>query len=174
MKRIKMTKEKYVEYLKSPHWGELRKRYYASKLYKTYYQGCNKFCCYSCHKSDIPLDLHHRTYKRLGNEHLNDLVLLCRECHGNTHSLEKGLKTNVWSATKKYKKCIQKNSKKFNKNIDSRITITSLVEIIKDNGFYITFKSTGKLVSPKKYKYRHQALKAACTKFKKIILASED
>lgn len=33
----------------------------------------------------IPLDVHHKTYERLGNERLSDLIVLCRTCHKAQH-----------------------------------------------------------------------------------------
>jgi len=32
-------------------------------------------------------DLHHRSYDRLGYEHFNDLVPLCRACHERVHRI---------------------------------------------------------------------------------------
>lgn len=31
------------------------------------------------------LEVHHRTYARVGHERLNDLVVLCRRCHSRYH-----------------------------------------------------------------------------------------
>ena len=37
--------------------------------------------CENCGAKDVPLDVHHWTYKRLGNEAAEDLSALCSECH---------------------------------------------------------------------------------------------
>lgn len=37
-----------------------------------------------CEESKF-LQLHHKTYKNLGNEKLSDLVYLCNKCHHETH-----------------------------------------------------------------------------------------
>jgi hypothetical protein len=41
--------------------------------------------CQVCNREG-QLDVHHRTYERLGNELPQDLVVLCRECHQLFHS----------------------------------------------------------------------------------------
>lgn len=82
----------YREYLSSDHWKSTRKRYYASRLYTGRCCGCG------CH--DRPLEIHHRTYKRLGAEWLMDLMALCRECHQMAHDIE-GSGVQLWKATNK-------------------------------------------------------------------------
>jgi hypothetical protein len=44
--------------------------------------------CQACNASgdDIVLDVHHRTYDRVGNEGPADLIVLCRKCHGAIHA----------------------------------------------------------------------------------------
>jgi hypothetical protein len=73
----------YKSYLESKHWQDLRKRFYKSKLVKKI---DNKIVCYSCQETK-PLSLHHKTYKRMGKEKLNDLVLLCQNCHYLAHKI---------------------------------------------------------------------------------------
>lgn len=73
----------YKSYLESKHWQDLRKRFYKSKLVKKI---DNKIVCYSCEEIK-PLSLHHKTYKRMGKEKLNDLVLLCQNCHYLAHKI---------------------------------------------------------------------------------------
>lgn len=60
----------YREYLRSEWWQWKRER--AIKR-----AGC---CCELCNDPG-PLEVHHTTYDRLGREHNNDLVVLCRDCH---------------------------------------------------------------------------------------------
>lgn len=80
----------YAEYLKSPHWADVRRRYWASKLPKL---------CHGCGAHGVPLDLHHRTYKRIGAEYLMDLVLVCRDCHQEVHRYEKKTSVHMWRST---------------------------------------------------------------------------
>lgn len=72
-----MTKAEYAEYLRSDHWAEVRRRYRKVRPWK----------CDRCDSSEKSLDLHHRTYKRLGRERLDDLVPLCRTCHQDIHGI---------------------------------------------------------------------------------------
>lgn len=83
----------YAEYLRSNHWRAVRRRYQASKL---------PWRCYIC-GADKRLDLHHKTYKRFGNENLHDLIPLCRPCHNLVHlAVRNG--APLWSATKAVKR----------------------------------------------------------------------
>lgn len=45
--------------------------------------------CRLCNRSDLPLHVHHRTYKRYAEEKLEDLITLCSECHANFHRVSK-------------------------------------------------------------------------------------
>lgn len=87
----------YQQYLQSDHWKDVRSRFWASKL-------CHNKC-ESC-GATRNLQVHHRSYTRLGNERLNDLMLLCGDCHWGTHLLleKKKKNTNIWNAAKKYKR----------------------------------------------------------------------
>ena len=66
-----MTKQEYSKYLKSEHWLNFR-------LVVLSFWG-NR--CSVCNKGGCVLDVHHRTYERLWNERLEDVVVLCRDCH---------------------------------------------------------------------------------------------
>jgi len=64
-----------------------------SRLYKAYLASApwqqkrwerfilDRFVCQGCGAEDWPLDCHHLTYERLGQEEMDDLVTLCRNCH---------------------------------------------------------------------------------------------
>jgi len=64
----------YSDYLKSDHWQALR----SVKLKEADSR------CQVCNAGGL-LDVHHRTYERLGKESLEDLTVLCRECHDLFH-----------------------------------------------------------------------------------------
>lgn len=66
----------YSEYLLSPAWLEVRARYRRSGRP----QGC-----FLCGTEIPPIVLHHRTYERVGEEELDDLVPLCRGHHNFLH-----------------------------------------------------------------------------------------
>lgn len=67
-------REWYHRYLKSPAWQA--RRLIALDNAGHHCQVCNGNEC---------LDVHHRTYERIGAEHHNDLTVLCRECHETFH-----------------------------------------------------------------------------------------
>lgn len=82
---------KYAEYINSEAWQKTRNRYKNSRLSQN---------CYCCLRSDVPMDLHHKTYKSLGKENLNHLTKVCRSCHEIIHEIVKEQKVHVWVATK--------------------------------------------------------------------------
>lgn len=63
---------KYKEYLKSKHWKDLRASYFKKTTL------CE--ICWNKWKN-----LHHRTYKNIWKENLNELILLCKACHTKIH-----------------------------------------------------------------------------------------
>lgn len=111
-----MEKINYYQYIKSEEWQQVRRKFYSSKMYKCLCE-TGKWSCYCCGVSDKPLDLHHRTYKRLGKENISiDLVPVCRDCHNKIHILEKG-GMGLWGATKTVRKKCRRNKKKLLKKI---------------------------------------------------------
>ncbi|PZT54347.1 hypothetical protein DN757_17615 [Paenibacillus silvae] len=87
----------YSEYLKSNHWKGVKDRFWASKFKKE---------CNVCKRKN-KLNLHHKSYKRVGNERLNDLVYLCESCHNKLHELLKGeysQKLNLWNMNRRMRK----------------------------------------------------------------------
>lgn len=67
----------YVDYLQTEHWKSVRKK----ALYRA------EFSCQLCNAKGGRLDVHHRTYERLGEEKWNDLIVLCRPCHKKHHDI---------------------------------------------------------------------------------------
>lgn len=70
----------YQRYLASPHWQSLRRE----KLFAAGHR------CEVC-KSAQRLEVHHVTYKRLRQETLADLRVLCSECHRDAHGHQTAL-----------------------------------------------------------------------------------
>jgi len=64
----------YSSYINSEAWKEKRKE-------RLRFAGRR---CELCNRSS-DLDVHHRTYERLGDEKLNDLIVLCSTCHRQFH-----------------------------------------------------------------------------------------
>lgn len=67
----------YREYLKTRHWRRLRVVAIKKAKHK----------CAVCGDTEN-LNVHHLTYERKGCEKLEDLQVLCRECHENVHEGE--------------------------------------------------------------------------------------
>ena len=65
-----MTHDQYLAYLKSYDWQ--RKRQQVFRFYGEE--------CVICGSRDR-LEVHHKTYVRLGQENVTDLIPLCAECH---------------------------------------------------------------------------------------------
>jgi 5-methylcytosine-specific restriction endonuclease McrA len=64
----------YAEYLRTAHWQRVR----GLALEQAGHT------CDLCGHSDR-LEVHHRTYERLGFERQSDLIVLCHDCHRDHH-----------------------------------------------------------------------------------------
>jgi len=100
----KLLKKDYYNYIRSDKWKEKKEKFFSSKLrYKNNCYVCGK------NKASVDLELHHRTYKNLGNEKIVcDLVPVCRDCHEGIHKFQKEKEFGIWGATKYYRRLIQK------------------------------------------------------------------
>lgn len=76
IKYHKSRRTAYHEYLQSSQWQETR-----DKLFEAKGKQCNR-----C-KSLQNIQVHHKTYDRLGQEKLNDLEVLCSACHQKEHGV---------------------------------------------------------------------------------------
>jgi len=65
----------YSEYLQSEHWQSFRK-----SVLEHY-----GYTCQVCNNKGKTV--HHRTYKNIGREKINDVVTLCKHCHKTIHKL---------------------------------------------------------------------------------------
>lgn len=70
----------YNTYMLTEHWKVLRERIAYNKNYKCDICGKHVKMCFQ---------VHHKTYKHVGNELDNELSLLCIECHENLHTERK-------------------------------------------------------------------------------------
>lgn len=71
-----MKKVDYHEYLQSEGWKVRRQ-------WKLEAAGDRCQLCDATHH----LQVHHRTYERLGNERISDLIVLCEGCHRKFHDI---------------------------------------------------------------------------------------
>lgn len=65
-----MEKDEYSAYLSSARWRGKRNRVLRR----------DRHTCQTCGAKRY-LEIHHRTYKRLGREKIGDLITLCSACH---------------------------------------------------------------------------------------------
>lgn len=72
--RAYTTSKEYLAYLETEHWQKTR----ASALERA--GGRCQLC-----NTNRRLQVHHRTYERLGSELPGDLTVLCRRCHARHH-----------------------------------------------------------------------------------------
>jgi hypothetical protein len=80
-----MTKQQYKQYLQSPHWRKFRTKIYS------YVRNCA-----AC-GSEENLNIHHLNYEHLYKETIEDVVVLCRICHGSLHRSEQmGFSRTEW------------------------------------------------------------------------------
>lgn len=84
-KTKKQRKALYDKYLKTEHWRELR---------ETVGDSC-AWTCQKCNDNKMT-QVHHKTYARLGHEHLDDLIGLCGKCHTKEHGIKK--KKKKWDS----------------------------------------------------------------------------
>ena len=71
------TSRSYSAYLQTKHWKAMKE-----KVYEEYGGICG--VCGELVPKEFS-NVHHRTYKRIGNEKMSDLILLCKSCHGKLH-----------------------------------------------------------------------------------------
>lgn len=64
----------YSSYLQSEHWEKARK----------YVLDSNSVCEFCGNKYN--LNVHHKTYANIGDEEVDDLIVLCKRCHGLIHT----------------------------------------------------------------------------------------
>jgi hypothetical protein len=66
----------YFDYIRSSKW-----RQSAARLGELAASGYRCRMCFAADAEEAPLEVHHRTYQRLGHELVGDLTALCRYCH---------------------------------------------------------------------------------------------
>lgn len=86
LRRLGLEMKDYeTKYLLSLHWKAFRKLALEAQR-----ERLGRNCCERCPKDTnkkLPneLHVHHLTYERLGNELIEDVEIVCRECHDKIH-----------------------------------------------------------------------------------------
>ena len=75
LRNEKRGRVQYREYIPSKKWKRKRK-----KAFEHYGR-----VCAICGATDVMLYVHHRTYRNLGHEPMEDLQILCLHCHEDQH-----------------------------------------------------------------------------------------
>ena len=78
-------KSKYLAYINSKEWKELKLDLLIKRGYK----------CEKCGADDKIIHAHHLTYERFMNELPEDIQLLCIVCHKNHHKKERNEKSKT-------------------------------------------------------------------------------
>jgi 5-methylcytosine-specific restriction endonuclease McrA len=88
--------EPYSIYINSAAWRKKRQEYWDSGKSND---------CYVCGAPYRQgMHLHHRSYRRLGAEYLDDLVAVCESCHRDIHAEWDGRGEHLWGVTESLKK----------------------------------------------------------------------
>jgi ribosomal protein S14 len=83
----------YTDYMRSPQWAAQRERWKAHRSRR-------QRRCQAC--GSRTYHLHHRTYVRLGREHLRDLVALCERHHDSLHALQRRTGWSLETTSRRY------------------------------------------------------------------------
>lgn len=75
----------YREYLDSSHWESLRER--KLSIGGRQCERCGRRAHLTAKGNWAGLQVHHRTYDTLGDESLDDLEVLCSQCHESHHGI---------------------------------------------------------------------------------------
>lgn len=110
------------EYLRSPHWRSTR----LGALERAGHR------CQVCNAAQR-LDVHHRTYERLGRERPEDLTVLCRTCHETFHTAKRQQRAVAVKPGKPNKKAAKKRGGQ---------TLKTLREVIEQLGIGQPFTPT--------------------------------
>lgn len=79
----------YDDYTSSDHWKQFRDQVLRMTPRR----------CTACSDDEARLELHHRTYWRLGREFLEDVSLLCGRCHDTVHKISSWENVSIDEAT---------------------------------------------------------------------------
>ena len=83
----------YEDYISSAGWEKRRADYFAGHARK----------CFACGARD-KIQLHHKTYARMGRELDEDLMPLCERCHSEVHRIQRTSGRNLAEVTDQFAK----------------------------------------------------------------------
>jgi len=74
-----LTKEEYLNYLNSKKWKKKREKFLKYFNYRCFF--CKETKWDYTKEKLKDLEVHHRDYKTLGRERINDIIVLCSKHH---------------------------------------------------------------------------------------------
>ncbi len=83
-RRRSTRRQRYEDYLRSPHWIKFRRRLLQQRGAKCEWCGARK-----------RLEVHHLHYRTLGQETSVDVAVLCYKCHHGVHFRKKQLESHA-------------------------------------------------------------------------------
>lgn len=99
-----MNKDQYKDYLKSDHWTELKLK--KGKVAKR---------CWCCKTRPSKTNFHHVRYKQIYDVSINDLKLLCEDCHQFYHAVKdehpRWAESWIWRRAKQLSRAASKQIK---------------------------------------------------------------
>jgi len=104
----------YNEYLHSELW-EQNKAKFKNCTHMRKHIAKHWYCCEFCLGNWV-LHVHHWTYKRLCEEYMYDLSLICADCHNKVHNTDRG---TLWRTTKLVRRAFTRPRTKSEKNFKS-------------------------------------------------------
>lgn len=103
----------YEEYLRSPHWAEIK----AKAAKRSYYSQC-----LACQSTDR-INLHHKNYRFIGtHREMTEIIPLCADCHVRIHDLAKRENISVTKATSRYMKEAKELASWFRKTLAAALS----------------------------------------------------
>ena len=110
----------YNSYLLSPHWKSFKVKFFNSKRIRKMKRKHGHLRCEFC-RNPGNLQIHHKTYKRIGQEYCGDVFLICNNCHEQIHIFNAN---NLWKASHLLRmKIIRKKSKEHFETVIRRLRL---------------------------------------------------
>ena len=100
----------FKNYFSSKHWNYLRMKYNTHLREKGMGNTCE--CCGKERITGYRKNVHHLTYKNIGNESFDELMVLCNVCHEKAHNKEHVTIKEKIKKFQDFKKCNLQNDKK--------------------------------------------------------------
>ena len=109
----------YHAYLKSKAWWMKKRELLNGKDVK----------CFVCWDRKGPYEVHHKSYRRLGNERLEDLIVLCPKCHADLHG-----RLSVYTVRDRYSMLWNESTKMMKEHLHKYLAEKEKTELRRKHG----------------------------------------